>query len=114
MLPFVPSTYRLDKARERDPKPLPTPAKHDATLRPELERVWKDNFEVYGVRKVWRQLKRDDVKAARCTVARLRGKLGLHRVVRGRRAKTTLPATSTACPADRVQGTFTVSRPNSL
>ncbi len=114
VLPIAPSTYHLGKARGRDPDRLPAGAKRDAKLRPEIERVRKDSFEVDGVRKVWRLLKRDDVKAARCTVVRLMGELGLRGVVRGRKAKTTLRAASVACPAGWVQRTFTGSRPNAL
>lgn len=78
-------------------------SKRDAQLRPEIERVWNENFQVYGVRKVWRQLAGEAIPAARCTIARLMAEMGLSRVMRGRRAKTTVPVRDIACPQDRVQ-----------
>ena len=71
VLPIAPSTYRLHAARLADPSLRSDRAKRDAELRPEIERVWKANYEVYGARKVWRQLNREGIEVARCTVARL-------------------------------------------
>jgi putative transposase len=114
VLPIAPSTYYEHKARARDPTRLPPRAQRDETLRGDIRRVWDENFQVYGVRKVWRQLKREDVSVARCTVARLMRDLGLRGVVRGRRFKTTIADAALDRPADRVKRDFKVSRPNAL
>ena len=113
-LPIAPSTYYDSKAREAGRSPVPARTRRDAELRAEIGRVWEENFEVYGVRKVWRALHRQGVTVARCTVARLMGELGLRGVVRGRRAKTTLAARGLTRPADRVNRVFEASRPNAL
>ena len=113
-LPIAPSTYYESKAREAGRSPVPARTRRDAALRGEIGRVWKENFGVYGVRKVWRALHREGVLVARCTVARLMGELGLRGVVRGRRAKTTLAAKEPARPADRVNRVFEANRPNAL
>ena len=67
VLPIAPSTYHQRKARQADPSRLPLRAKSDAALRVEIQRVFDANFRVYGVRKVWRQLRREgfDVPVAR-------------------------------------------------
>jgi len=114
VLPIAPSTYYERKVRGRDPTRLPPRVQRDETLRGEISRVWDENFQVYGVRKVWRQLQREDVVVARCTVARLMRDLGLRGVVRGRRCKTTIPDAALDRPADRVNRDFKVSRPNAL
>jgi putative transposase len=114
VLPIAPSTYYEYKARDRDPTRLPPRVQRDAALRGEISRVWDENFQVYGVRKVWRQLLREDVVVARCTVSRLMRDLGLRGVVRGRRCKTTIPDTALDRPADRVNRDFKVNRPNAL
>ena len=71
VLPIAPSTYYAHAAVVRDPNLASDRAKRDAKLRPEIQRVWDDNYEVYGVRKVWRQMQREGFDIARCTVARL-------------------------------------------
>src|SRR5690606_25756848 len=76
VLPIAPSTYYLHKARERAPALRSARASRDDALREEIRRVWEQNFEVYGARKVWRQLNREQVRVARCTVARLMGEMG--------------------------------------
>jgi putative transposase len=76
--------------------------------------VWKENLEVYGVRKVWRQLNRNGTMVARCTVARLMNELGIEGAVRGRRRRTTIPAESADRPLDLVERNFTTQRPNQL
>jgi len=114
VLPIAPSTYYLHKAREADPERRPARAKRDERLQGEVKRVWKSNFEVYGVRKVWRQLNREGVQVARCTVARLMGVLGICGVVRGRRCRTTVPSDVGERPTDLVQRDFTAYRPNQL
>ena len=83
VVPIAPSTYREEKARQADPSRLPARAVRDATLREEIERVWKENRSVYGARKVWIQLKREGFNVARCTVERLMRQMGLQGVVRG-------------------------------
>lgn len=114
VLPIAPSTYYQHKAREADPTLRPARAQRDEQLREEIRRVWKHNFEVYGVRKVWRQLNREGHTAARCTVARLMSGLGLFGAVRGRRFKTTVPAELADRPMDLVERDFTAERPNQL
>ena len=89
-------------------------AKRDRELREEIRRVRKENFDVYGVRKVWRQLRREGSDVARCTVARLMREMGLQGAVRGRRFKTTKPDSSGARPMDLVERDFNATRPNEL
>jgi transposase InsO family protein len=93
---------------------LPPRVRRDAELCTSIQRVWGENFRVYGARKVWRQLRRDGIPVARCTVERLMGRLGLRGVVRGRRCRTTIPAEIAERPLDRVQRQFSASRPNQL
>ena len=114
VLPIAPSTYYGYKAREADPELRPARAQRDAQLREEIRRVWKGNLQVYGVRKVWRQLNREGHTVARCTVARLMSGLGLQGAVRGRRFKTTVPADVADRPMDLVQRAFRAERPNQL
>ena len=114
MLPIAPSTYYEQKAREKDPSRLPARAKRDVQLRGEIRRVRQENFDVYGVRKVWRQLCREGRDVARCTVARLMREMGLQGAVRGRRFKTTKPDSSGARPMDLVERDFNATRPNEL
>ena len=89
-LPIAPSTYYEQKAREADPSQLSARSVRDVEFREEIERVWKEHFGVYGARKVWRQLGREGVEVARCTVERLMREMGLQGVVRGRPFKTTV------------------------
>jgi putative transposase len=114
VVPIAPSTYYERKAREADPERLPPRAKRDAALREQIRRVWQENFQVYGVRKVWRQLQREAVAVARCTVARLMRDLGLAGAVRGRKFKTTIADDTAVRPADLVDRNFTATRPNQL
>ena len=114
VLPIAPSTYYAHKAREADPRLRPARAQRDEVLRGEIRRVWKSNFQVYGVRKVWRQLNREGHAVARCTVTRLMSGLGLAGAVRGRRFKTTVPVELAARPLDLVQRDFSARRPNQL
>jgi len=113
-LPIAPSQYYEHKAREMEPARLPPRLQRDQTLVPEIRRVYEENFGVYGVRKVWRQLDREDFEVARCTVERLMRSLGLQGAVRGRRCRTTIADDSTARPLDRVNRQFQASRPNQL
>ena len=114
VLPIAPSTYSEHKAREADPSRLPARAKRDAELLPEIQRVWDENRQIYGVRKVWKQMLREHFSVARCTVARLMRDLGLQGVVRGARVRTTIPADRALLPADLVNRNFEVLKPNAL
>jgi len=114
VLSIAPSTYYEHKALHLDPERRSDRAKTDAVLKKEIQRVWNENFQVYGVRKVWRQLRREDFDVARCTVERLMRALGLRGVVRGRRVRTTVPDDLLNRPMDRVNRDFKVSRPNAL
>jgi len=114
VLPIAPSTYYAHKARGADPTLRSARAKRDDVLQEEVRRVWDDHFQVYGVRKVWRQLNREGIPVARCTVARLMSRLGLEGVVRGRCFKTTIPDGSADRPLDLVRRDFTAERPNQL
>jgi transposase InsO family protein len=114
-LPIAPATYYEQKAREADPSRLPARVVRDTELREEIERVWKENFGVYGVRKVWRQLKREGIDVARCTVERLMRQMGLRGAIRGRKYKrTTIGDEAAPRPADLVQRDFRADRPNRL
>jgi putative transposase len=113
-LPMAPSTYYEHKARQADPTRAPARVRRDRELESHIQRVWEDNFQVYGVRKTWRQLNREDIAVARCTVARLMARLGLRGVVRGRQFKTTVPDAALARPEDRVKRNFAVERPDAL
>jgi putative transposase len=113
-LPIAPSTYYEHRARRSDPLRLSRRAQRDEVLCPEIRRVWEANFRVYGVRKVWRQLNREGTTVARCTVERLMRRMGLEGAVRGRKARTTIPAETGAQPADLVMRDFTAERPNQL
>ena len=113
-LPIAPSVYYEVKARQRDPSRQPARAKRDAYLRGEIRRVHSSNFDLYGVRKVWRQLGREGTTVARCTVERLMRELGLAGVVRGRRCRTTVADEAASRPADLVDRNFTATRPNQL
>jgi len=114
VLPIAPSTYYEHEARRKDPTLLPARAKRDAELRQEIDRVWRQNFSVYGPRKVWRQLKREGIDVARCTVERLMREMGLQGAVRGKTFKTTIPDTAAVRPPDLVDRNFTATRPNQL
>jgi putative transposase len=114
VLPIAPSTYRAHAARRADPAKAPPRVRRDAALREHIRRVWAQNFEVYGVRKVWRQLGREGIEVARCTVARLMREMGLKGTVRGRSTRTTVSDRSAPCPLDRVNRQFQALRPNTL
>ena len=114
VLPIAPSTYYASKAVEADPAKASTRAQREAWLRGEIRRVWEQNFFVYGARKVWLQLKREGIQAARCTVERLMRQLGLVGAVRGGTFKVTTHAADGERPLDLVDRDFTASRPNEL
>lgn len=114
LLPIAPSTYRAHAARRRDPAKASPRTRRDAALRKEIRRVFDENFQVYGVRKIWKQLDREGEKVARCTVARLMRSMGLQGVVRGRTVKTTVSTRKAPCPLDKVNRQFRAERPNAL
>ena len=115
ILPIAPSTYYEHKARQADPSGLPPRVRRDAILRDEIERIWNDNFQVYGARKVWLQLLREGHKVARCTIERLMRQMGLQGATRGRSFKVTTVADGSASrPADLVERDFTAEQPNRL
>ena len=113
-LPIAPSTYYEYKAREDDPDRLPDRSRRDSALEIDIQRVWEENFEVYGARKVWRQLNRECIEVARCTVERLMKRLGIQGVMRGAKCWTTVNDDALARPADLVNREFTATRPNQL
>jgi putative transposase len=100
VLPIAPSTYHAHAARRADPTKLPARARRDATLKIEIGRVYEENFRVYGVRKVWRQLRREGIAVARCTVARLMRTMSLQGIVRGRTVRTTISNAAAPSPAE--------------
>jgi putative transposase len=114
LLPIAPSKYYEHKARERDPRRVPARLQRDAQLRGLIRRVWEENFRVYGVPKVWKQLNREGIPVARCTVQRLMRQDGFRGVVRGRRTRTTIADEKLEKPLDRVQRCFKASRPDQL
>jgi len=114
VLPIAPSTYRNHVAKRVDPEKLSARAKRDMALRPEIERVFAENFEVYGARKVWRQMLREGFGVARCTVERLMADLGLHGVIRGKPIRTTVQDKAAPCPRDHVNRVFHAPAPNRL
>ena len=114
VLQLAPSCYWRHAARQRDRGLLSDRARRDAALLPQIERVFNENWRVYGVRKLWRQLQREGFSVARCTVARLMKHLGLEGARRGKPVRTTLPDANHPCPLDRVQRNFHASRPNQL
>ncbi len=114
VLPIAPSTYYLHAARRTDPARRPARTQRDDALSPQIQRVWDENRQVYGVRKVWKQLHRERVAVARCTVARLMRRLGIAGVVRGKPVRTTRHDPARPCPLDRVNRQFRADRPDQL
>jgi putative transposase len=115
VLPIAPSTYFRHQVRQRDPDTRSTRAKRDEELRVAIQRVWDDNQQVYGPRKVWRQLRREGHCVARCTIERLMRSMGLRGVSRGRAwVITTRAAAAADRPADLVDRQFAATRPNQL
>ncbi len=114
VLPIAPSSYHDHVARRRDPTRRPPRARRDAALKVEVQRVFEENFQVYGVRKVWRQLRREGFAVARCTVARLMRDMGLQGAIRGKPVRTTVSDKAAPCPLDRVNRDFQAPAPNRL
>jgi putative transposase len=115
VLPIAPSTYFRQHAHQLDATQRSVRARRDGDLRVEIRRVWDAHLQVYGPRKVWRQLQREGVDVARCTVVRLMREMGLAGAVRGRAwVTTTQSQPALDRPADLVDRTFTATRPNQL
>ena len=114
LLPIAPSTYHARVAQRADPSRCSARSRQDEVLKAEIRRVHRNNYAVYGVRKVWHQLRREGRDVARCTVARLMRSLGLQGVIRGKALKTTLSDKAAPCPLDRVNRQFRASCPNRL
>jgi putative transposase len=109
VLQFAPATYYAASTR-----PPSARAVRDQGLKPQIQRVWNENFGVYGADKVWAQLRREGFLVSRCTVERLMRELGLRGVVRGRTPRTTMAADGTDRPADLVRRHFVAAAPNRL
>jgi transposase InsO family protein len=114
VLQIAPSGYRRHVAQQRTPELRCARAKQDAILLPQIHQVWKNNMQVYGADKVWRQLNREGVAVARCTVERLMRHAGLRGVRRGKVVRTTVSDKAVPCPLDRVNRQFKADRPNQL
>ena len=116
VLPIAPATYYEHRARRRDPSRRPDRARRDESLQVAVRRVWEESCDgCYGAKKVWRQLAREDVVVARCTVARLMRRMGLRGAVRGPAFKVTTAAADEARrPPDLVEREFHADRPNQL
>ena len=115
MLPIAPSTYYDHRAKRLDPDKRSARAKRDEKLRVEIQRVYDENQQVYGAKKVWRQLGREDIQVGRCTVERLMRSMELRGAVRGRAFKlTTVADEALERPVDLVKRSFEADRPNKL
>ncbi|MDO9484347.1 MAG: IS3 family transposase, partial [Hydrogenophaga sp.] len=114
VLQIAPSGYWRHAAHRRNPQLRCPRAPRDDTLVPHVERVWQANMRVYGADKVWKQMNREGVVIARCTVERLMKRLGLQGVRRGKVVRTTLSDMKAPCPLDRVNRQFKAERPNQL
>ena len=114
VLRIAPSTYFDHLAKRADPEKMSARARRDQALKVEVARVFSENFKVYGVRKVWRQMRREGFSIARCTVERLMQSLDLQGVVRGKPVRTTLSDKMAPCPLDHVNRQFNAARPNVL
>ncbi len=115
VIEIAPATYYEHKRQEREPDRRSARAKRDEELMPEIRRVFDDNFGVYGVRKVWKQLNREGFSVAKCTVRRLMRQMGLRGATRGKAfVVTTIPDDLLARPQDLVDRDFTADAPNRL
>ncbi len=111
---IAPSCYHRYAARRRNPQLDCARAQRDQPLIPEIQRVWHANWQVYGADKVWKQMNREGIRVARCTVERLMRQRGLAGARRGKKLRTTTPDLSAPCPLDRVNRPFHAQRPNEL
>jgi transposase InsO family protein len=113
-LEIAPSCYRRHAARQRNPELRSERAKRDEALKGQIQRIWHANWQVYGADKVWRQMNREGIAVARCTVERLMRQLGLQGARRGKKIRTTISDSKAPCPLDRVNRVFKAERPNQL
>jgi transposase InsO family protein len=114
VLQIAPSGYRRHAALQRNPSLRCARDLRDEMLMPHIRRVWDENMQVYGADKVWRQMNREGIRVARCTVGRLMGRVQLQGVRRGKVLKTTLADKAAAYPLDKVNRDFKADRPNQL
>ena len=114
VLPIAPSTYYDHLAKRANPARRSERSRRDEALLPEIERVLEANYRVYGVRKVWHQMRREGFDIARCTVARPMKSIGVQGIIRGKRHRTTIPDKSAPCPQDKVKRQFRVPAPDML
>jgi putative transposase len=114
VLQVAPSGYWRHAAEQRNPERSCARAQRDDALMPHIQRVWHTNMQVYGADKVWKQLNREGITIARCTVERLMRRLGLQGVRRGKVVRTTISDMKAPCPLDRVNRQFKAERPNQL
>ena len=114
VIAIAPSTYWEHVHRRQHPETAPPRVRKDEQLMTEIRRVFDEHFQVYGVRKVWRQLKREGHDIGRCRVERLMRKMGIFGVIRGARTRTTVPDKKNPCPLDHVNRQFKAPRPNTL
>jgi transposase InsO family protein len=114
VLRIAPSTYHARVPQRADPAKACPRVRRDLVLMAEIRRVREANFGVYGARKVWRQLGREGIAVARCTVERLMRRMGLRGAVRGKETRTTIADKASPCPADKVNRRFRAPHPNAL
>ena len=114
VLQIAPSGYWRHAALKREPHRRCARAQRDEALIPHIQRVWHANLQVYGADKVWKQMNREGLPVARCTVERLMRRLGLRGVRRGKVVRTTIGDCKAPCPLDRVNRQFRAERPNQL
>jgi putative transposase len=114
LLPIAPSSYFGHAKRRKDPAKAPPRVRRDEELCQAIRRVFEENFEVYGARKIWRQLQREGIEVARCTVERLMRAMGLKGAIRGKAIKTTRSDKKSPCPSDKVNRKFNAPAPNRL
>jgi len=114
VLQFAPSAYRRHAARQRDPALISRRAQRDSELMRHVRRIWDSNMQVYGADKVWKQMHREGIRVARCTVERLMRSMRLQGARRGKGVRTTVPDVNAPCPFDRVNRNFRAARPNQL
>ena len=114
VLQIAPSGYWRHVALRREPHKRCARVQRDEALMPHIQRLWHANLQVYGADKVWKQMNREGVSVARCTVERLMRRLGLRGVRRGKVVRTTVGDSKAICPLDRVKRHFSAERPNQL
>lgn len=112
-LNIAPSTYYRHREYRQHPEKRSQRERRDDQLKPEIQRVYDENYSVYGIRKVWRQLQREGFSVARCTIERLMKSMGLVGVLRGKKVRTTV-SRKEAAASDRVKRQFVAERPNQL